>query len=144
MLQIRLITRVELPLLFRLRQAVLRTPLGLNLMDEDLTLERSWIKIGGFDSDQNLLACLMLTPINDTTLKLRQMAVDPNYQQIGFGKQIVVFAEVYALMHKYTCITLHARQSAIPFYEKLNYKIVSESFLEVGLPHFKMEKKIGE
>jgi predicted GNAT family N-acyltransferase len=140
LINIRNIEHSELVKLFHLRQAVLRTPLGLNLADEDLSLERSWIKIGGFDEQNNLLACLMLTPLDEYTLKLRQMAVDTNFQGIGYGKKIVVFAEIYALMHKYKTIVLHARATAIPFYKKLNYQIVGDHFLELGILHFKMEK----
>jgi predicted GNAT family N-acyltransferase len=143
MLQIRNIEHSELAKLFHLRQAVLRAPLGLNLADEDLTLERTWIKIGGFDEHDNLIACLMLTPLDESTLKLRQMAVDATFQGLGYGKQLVVFAEVYALMHKYKSMVLHARSTAIPFYKKLNYQVVGNEFIEVGIPHFKMEKILG-
>ena len=37
-------------------------------------------------------------------------------------------------------MTLHARQVAVPFYERLGYSIVGEPFEEVSIPHFKMEK----
>ncbi|NOZ36403.1 MAG: GNAT family N-acetyltransferase [Chlorobi bacterium] len=39
-------------------------------------------------------------------------------------------------------IVLHARKTAVSFYLKLNYKIISEQFYEVGIPHFKMRKML--
>jgi predicted GNAT family N-acyltransferase len=39
-----------------------------------------------------------------------------------------------------TQIQLHARSNAVKFYKSMKYEIVSEQFLEVGIPHFKMQK----
>lgn len=37
---------------------------------------------------------------------------------------------------------LHAREYAIPFYEKSGYLAISELYTEVGLPHRTMSKKL--
>lgn len=37
-------------------------------------------------------------------------------------------------------IYIEAQVYAIPFYEKFNFKIISEPFLEDGIPHVKMIK----
>jgi predicted GNAT family N-acyltransferase len=39
-------------------------------------------------------------------------------------------------------MTLHARQTAVPFYERLGYRVVGEPFIEVGIPHRAMEKSL--
>lgn len=40
----------------------------------------------------------------------------------------------------YYRFTLNARASAVEFYKKLGYAVTGEAFIEVTLPHFKMEK----
>ncbi|MEJ7682070.1 MAG: GNAT family N-acetyltransferase [Segetibacter sp.] len=37
---------------------------------------------------------------------------------------------------------MHARKSAVGFYEKLGYKIVGDEFLELNIPHYIMEKQL--
>ncbi len=37
---------------------------------------------------------------------------------------------------------MHARESAIGFYQKQGYEIQGEMFTEVSIPHFQMEKQI--
>jgi predicted GNAT family N-acyltransferase len=37
---------------------------------------------------------------------------------------------------------MHARKSAVGFYEKLGYHIASEEFMEVNIPHYMMEKML--
>ncbi len=37
--------------------------------------------------------------------------------------------------------SMHARLTAVGFYAKLGYSQVSPEFLEVGIPHVKMEKR---
>ena len=52
------------------------------------------------------------------------------------------FAEVLAKDKGYRCMTMHARDSAIGFYEKFGYTIKGSQFREVNLPHHIMEKKL--
>jgi predicted GNAT family N-acyltransferase len=125
--------------LYALRQLILREPLGLNLFEEDLAAEENEIKIGAFITDK-LVGCLMLKIVNNKTLKLRQMAVNTTFQGKQIGKQLVLFAEHWGQEQGYNCIELHARESAIKFYEKLNYQTSSEVFTEVGINHVCMYK----
>jgi len=37
---------------------------------------------------------------------------------------------------------MHARKTAIGFYEKSGYSVIGDEFTEVGIPHFEMVKKI--
>ncbi|MEO8175011.1 MAG: GNAT family N-acetyltransferase [Sediminibacterium sp.] len=37
---------------------------------------------------------------------------------------------------------MHARESAVGFYEKHGYKVVGDEFVEVTIPHFIMEKEL--
>lgn len=124
---------------FELREELLRQPLGLSLHDEDLSAELNDYTLVAMDED-NILACLILTPRGGDTVQLRQMAVWEDLQGSGIGKRLVDYAEQYAWDEGYDSIILHARIVAQGFYEKLNYKVVSDVFTEVGIPHVVMEK----
>lgn len=124
-----------------LRDNILRKPLGLNLFEEDLSREVDDLHIGVFIKE-NLIAVLTLTPLNKDAVKMRQVAVKECYQGQGIGTKTVAFAEKEAKKRGYQQIVLHARKTAVPFYEKMGYSIVSGEFTEIHIPHYKMEKRI--
>jgi ribosomal protein S18 acetylase RimI-like enzyme len=70
------------------------------------------------------------------------MAVQNNLQGKGVGATLLRFAENVARDRGYTFMTMHARDSAVSFYEKNGYQVEGESFFEVTIPHYKMAKKI--
>ena len=125
----------------QLRYSILRAPLGLNFSQEDLDNEKEHIHIASFEDD-DLLGCCMLTKIDQHTLQLRQMAVKANLQRKGIGESIVSFAENIGRDKGYKRIIMHARDTAIGFYEKFGYKLKGDEFTEVNLPHHVMEKNI--
>ena len=125
-----------------LRKKILREPLGLSFTDEELAAEKSDILIAAFDEDE-ILGCCVLSQVNNEKIRLRQMAVRQDMQLTGIGASIMTFAENLALDKGYKYMIMHSRDTAIGFYEKLGYKVVSEEFKEVGLPHHIMEKELG-
>ncbi len=128
----------------KLRDKILRKPLGLVFTDEFLQQDKSQFHIAAFDNNENLIAILILKIIDENTLKMRQVAVDNHLQGQGIGTQLVTFAEKFALEKGFNKIILHARKSAVKFYQSLNYSITSNEFEEVGLPHYRMEKFLGD
>ena len=124
-----------------LRQKVLRAPLGMNLMDEDLRDEVNQLIAVALHEDR-VVACLMAKALPDAGWKLRQMAVIPPLQGKGIGKGLISFMEAEARARGIRAIELHARETALGFYEGAGYSIWGERFLEVGIPHWKMEKKL--
>jgi len=124
-----------------LRYQILRQPLGLGFTEEELQAEKDNILIAAFD-DENMLGCCMLTKINNQTLKIRQMAVQNNLQGKGIGASLMSFVENLARDKGYRNLVMHARDTAIGFYEKFGYKVLGEQFLEVGLPHHLMAKSL--
>ncbi len=122
-----------------LRDKILRKPLGMVFIDEFLTQDKEEYILGLFEQNE-IKAVLHLKPLSDTVLKMRQVAVDENLQGKGYGSKLVLFSEEFARTKQYKKFILHARKTAVPFYQKLNYKITSEEFFEIGIPHFEMEK----
>ena len=127
--------------LLELRYQVMRLPLGLSFTLEDLASDTTDAHIGGF-LDNTLVACCVMHPISSDVVKMRQVAVLPQYQKKGYGRQIVLYTEQWAKYAGYQKITLHARDYAIKFYEKLNYSKEGDLFDEIGILHLKMHKTI--
>lgn len=125
----------------KLRDAILRKPLGLSFSSEELAREKEDILLGAFDEEE-ILACCLLTKMDNDTLKLRQMAVQNNLQGKGIGASLMSFAETLARDKGYKKLTMNARDSAIGFYEKFGYRIKGDEFIEVNVPHHIMEKKL--
>ena len=71
---------------------------------------------------------------------MRQLAVAAELQGQGIGTALVEFAEALAREIGYRRMILHARETAVPFYEKQGYSIIGEGFEEVTIPHWAMEK----
>ena len=125
----------------QLRNQILRQPLGLSFTDDELAKEKNDILIAAFDDDE-ILGCCMLCPVDNNTLRLRQMAVNNNLQGKGVGASIMSFAENLARDKGYRNMIMHARNTAIGFYEKFGYKVKGGEFTEVNLPHHVMEKEL--
>jgi hypothetical protein len=123
-----------------IRYDVLRKPLGLNYTVSQLQKEWADIHFACYSNQSEMLGCLILTKLDNKTLKMRQVAVKERLQGAGVGKALVEASEAYAEMNGFDTIELNARANAIPFYERLGYEIVSDTFTEVGIEHKKMKK----
>lgn len=125
----------------KLRNDILRQPLGLSFTEDELAREKDDILIGAFDDDE-MLACCLMTKTDNQSLRLRQMAVQNNLQGKGIGASMMNFAETVARDKGYKKLTMHARKTALGFYEKLGYRVVGDEFTEVTIPHLIMEKNL--
>lgn len=124
-----------------LRYQILRQPLGLSFSTDELEKEKDNLLIAAFDDDE-MLGCCMLTPKNNQMLQLRQMAVQNNLQGKGIGASLMSFIENLARDKGYKCLMMHARNTAIGFYEKFGYRVIGDEFIEVDVPHHVMEKML--
>jgi len=127
---------------WELRERVLRAPLGLSLQAEERKAEAQHFHFGLFDDHENLLACVSAVPLNNGRVKIRQMAVDPDIQGRGAGRQLMTMMEQCLSAKGYDHFYMHARISARGFYEKLGYSAAGPEFEEVSVPHVKMCKAL--
>lgn len=123
----------------RLREAVLRRPLGLSWEPGAFAGEEASFHLGAFVGAR-LVGSLVLLPLDSDTLKMRQVAVTPEAQGRGVGTVLVEFAEQFALARGFRTIVAHARETALRFYRAHGYSVVGEAFLELGIPHFRICK----
>ena len=124
-----------------LRDEVLRNPLGLSYDPAELAGEKDSFHFALRDGSE-VVACLVLKPLDERCIKMRQLAVRESSQGKGFGRELVSYAESFAKGKGYEEIVLHARETARGFYQKLGYEAEGDSFVEVGLPHLFMRKKL--
>lgn len=124
----------------QLRRQILRHPLGLDFTPEELEAEKKDILIASFDDDKMLGCCLLTKTDQSHIIRLRQMAVPKNLQGKGIGAALLTFAENIARDKGYAVLMMHARDTAIGFYEQAGYKITSKQFEELGIAHHVMEK----
>ena len=127
-----------------LREDVLRSPLGLSLRDENLAAEKEQLHFGLFAPDGALVACAMAVPLSTSEVKIRQMAVVPSRQRLGLGSNIMGEVERTLVARGFHRLVLDARVSAVGFYKKLGYAVISDEFIAVTLPHVRMAKTIHD
>ena len=132
---------IEYKQMIKLRDDILRKPLGLGFTPEELEQEKENMLIGAFE-EEDMLGCCMLVEENGETVRLRQMAVLNDLQGKGIGRALMSFAENLARDRGYKILSMHARKNAVGFYEKMGYKVAGDEFNEVTLPHFVMEKRL--
>lgn len=125
-----------------LRRQVLRLPLGIDFSEEELAGEVGNVHIAA-SSESIVVGTLMLVPQPEGGFWMKQVAVQEDLRGLGIGRALVRSAEAYASSVNQPVIFLHARVSAVLFYNKLGYKTVGDMFVEVGIDHWKMIKNLG-
>lgn len=123
-----------------LRREILRRPLGLDFTPEDIAAEASEIFFGLFIEGRAIGSVSLVDKRNH--VKLRQMAIDPEFHGQGLGTILFEAAASWAKQQGFHRIELHARVTAAPFYEKQGCQRVGEVFTEVTLPHILMVKDL--
>lgn len=129
----------------QLRREVLRWPLGLEYTQEQLAAEfneRHFVAVCGERGEPEYLASACLVEEEPGVARIRQVAVREDCQGKGLGRELMEHTEQAAKEAGYKEVILCSRHYAIPFYEKLGYKCVSDWFEEVGMPHRSMVKSL--
>jgi GNAT superfamily N-acetyltransferase len=132
---------IEYQQMVKLREDILRKPLGLGFTPEELEMEKENMLLAAFE-EERMLACCMLVEENIQIVRLRQMAVLSNLQGKGIGRALMNFAENLARDRGYSIITMHARKNVVGFFEGMDYRVVGDEFVEITIPHYRMEKKL--
>lgn len=123
----------------RLREEILRRPLGLTLSAEDIEGEdEQWHLVALAQTD--VVGCVVLKPAGSGQVQLRQMAVSESYRGSGLGRRLLEASVTLARAEQASLITLNAREPAIGFYRKGGFEIYGEGFVWHGVPHRRMRK----
>lgn len=125
----------------RLRERILRAPLGLVFRPDELAAERDHLHIVGVRRGR-VCACAVLVP-EGQAMKMQRVAVAEDLQGQGIGGAMMRYCERVAAGHGAEKVYVHARDTAVPFYEKNLYVAEGEMFDEDGIPHLKMWKPLS-
>ena len=126
----------------RLRQAVLRQPLGLAVTEEELAddaMRQHFCAV----SYGIVIGTVSLRPLDEATLQLKQMAVAEDRRREGVGKRLLDHAEGWARGAGFLHLVLNARMGAEGFYAHFGYLAEGEPFDENTIPHIRMTKRLG-
>jgi len=74
--------------------------------------------------------------------KVERICVLQEARKTGAGKAIMNAIEKYAREKDIHKLKLNAQTHALPFYAGLGYEIVSEEFMDAGIPHKTMVKEL--
>jgi predicted GNAT family N-acyltransferase len=124
----------------QIREIVLRLPLGLRFTLPEIQKESEELIFGIQVNNQWIGSCQYQILNNEA--KMRQVAILDAYKRNGYGKELVIQSMEILKQKGIKKIYCHARVSAVPFYENLGFQTVSDPFIEVNIPHFKMQKLI--
>ncbi len=90
-----------------------------------------------------VFACASAVPLAPGIWKIRQVAVAPELQGLGYGAQLMLGIERHLTYESpVTCYQLNSRENVAGFYQKLGYEIIGTPFEEIGIPHVLMEKRV--
>ncbi len=126
----------------RVREIVLRLPLGMRFHLEALKKEADEIIIGVYEGEKIIGGAQLI--LESGKAKMRQVAILDSYRQLGIGSLLLDFLEQYCHNNGISQIYCHARETAVPFYLNNGYQKIGALFFEVGIPHYKMSKDLTE
>lgn len=96
----------------------------------------------GFFEEERLLGVVSLFK-NDSEAQLRGMAVIEEAQKRGIGRVLVLEAEKILKKEKIKRLWMNARETAVPFYQKMGCQIQGERFfIEPIGDHYLMTKNL--
>ncbi|CAH0208703.1 putative N-acetyltransferase YjcF [Peribacillus sp. Bi96] len=78
----------------------------------------------------------------DNIGKVQRICVLSSGRKSGAGAMIMNAIEEYAIQQEVPQLKLDSQVHAIPFYSKLGYEVVSDEFMDAGIPHKTMMKTI--
>jgi ribosomal protein S18 acetylase RimI-like enzyme len=141
-------TPAEWTAYYQLRYAVLRAPwqqpIGSERApadEEPSTVHALLLAPAKADALPTALAVGMLQRTDQHQGQIRFMAVAPEAVGRGLGHHIVTYLEAKARAAGLDEVVLHARETAVGFYQRLGYAVVQPSHTLFGtLPHFLMRK----
>ncbi len=122
----------------KLREGILRKPLGLTFSPEELEAEKNHIQIAGFQGDE-IISTAILVP-DGKNYKMQRVVVKESHQNLGIGSRMITFCAEYARGQGIRSIYLHAIHTAVNFYVKNGYMAEGNYFDENNLVHLKMRK----
>ncbi len=95
------------------------------------------------DKNNKIIGVGRIQMLDNNQSQIRYFAIKETFRKVGLGRYLMEDLEKIAVNNNSNCIILNARESAIEFYKKLDYKILKKTNLLFGeIQHYQMLKKI--
>ncbi|MBD0265925.1 MAG: GNAT family N-acetyltransferase [Tolypothrix sp. T3-bin4] len=92
--------------------------------------------------DKQAVGTARIRYINDKTVKIERLAVLSTARGQGIGKKIMEEALLIIASKDIAEVVINAQEYVKAFYYKLGFAQEGEIFIEAGIPHVKMRKKL--
>lgn len=93
-------------------------------------------------ADDAPVATARVRDYGDGELKAERVAVLAESRGEGYGAAVMDAVEVHARETGFDAIVLDAQVPVVEFYERLNYSVESDEFMDAGIPHRQMRKEV--
>lgn len=124
----------------KLRENILRKPLGSVFTPEELEEEKQHTQVVGILNNE-IIATAVLVP-EGKFLKMQRVVVSDNLRNGNIGSKMITCCEELGRKQGFEIMYCHARNTAVKFYKNNGYKAEGEYFDEDGIPHLKMSKEL--
>jgi len=124
-----------------LRRRVFVGQQGVTLEADRDGLDPTALHVVAVSGDRIVGTCRLV--FDGDLARLGRMAVDDGYRGRGIGAEILEEAEQQARAAGSERIRLHAQLSARSLYERGGFEVQGEEFMEEGIPHLTMEKRLA-
>ncbi|EHO53619.1 GNAT family N-acetyltransferase [Lentilactobacillus kisonensis] len=94
-----------------------------------------------FEGKQPVATCRFENP-EPGTLKIGRVATLKAYRGHGYGRQVITAMETRAKKMGMSHSLIHSELTAQGFYERMGYHVVSDTFMEDGVPCVVVKKKL--
>ena len=78
----------------------------------------------------------------DNQAKLERMAILKRYRHKGIGKEMLLFLDSVWKDKQVQQVIIHAQLEVVPFYKLCGFDELGSPFLEAGIKHMKMRKRL--
>ena len=80
--------------------------------------------------------------LSDRQAKIERMAILKSFRRRGIGSRILSFLNEQIGKKQVDELVLHAQHSVMAFYKSCGFKETGSPFLEAGIKHIKMKKRL--
>lgn len=127
--------------IMRIREAVFINEQNVPAEQEWDDLDTSSIHFLAIDG-QYTMGTARLTKETEDCARISRVAVMKDWRGLHIGDELLKSIINEAIEQGFIILTLTAQKHATKFYAHFGFEIVSDEFLEVGIPHVEMVKKL--
>ncbi|WP_338048992.1 GNAT family N-acetyltransferase [Pontibacillus halophilus] len=126
---------------YAIRRDVFVNEQGVSLDEEMDEHDDSATHLVGYLEDEAVAASRLR--FVDKYGKFERISVLSSKRGKSFGKQMIEAMETITRNRGYHYAKLNAQVQALGFYQSLGYEVVSDEFLDAGIPHVTMTKALA-